>query len=653
MCGFVTIVTGQGKTVNTAVLREMTARLTHRGPDDLGYAWVDPSSGACRTWTSDLPSGAALSGVLFGFRRLSILDLTEAGHQPMLSDDGSLVLSFNGEIYNFVELKEELESHGVAFRSRCDTEVLLKSYERWGDEALNRFNGMWALTLWDARKKALVVSRDRFGIKPLYHSEVEGTRIFASEIKAILAYPGAFRGFDESNVGDFLTRCLVDNDENTLFRGIRSVPPAVSMEVAGDRTRVRRFWTLQVGRTRERQPEPELVDRFGSLLADSVRLRMRSDVPVGTMLSGGLDSTSITALIHEQRQLAGSGSSGPGMEGLHSFHHTFSACWPGWKSNEEADVDLLCAELDLRSNKVYPTAEAMAALLPEVMYSLEEPFETPTAVLQYLLMREASAHGIKVVLNGHGSDEILAGYPGPFVPPFLASLLVSGHPFQYLREHRAFRATGEWTTREVFEVFRKVVKTSARRRRSLFAGDVGSSEPNRSACAAAAPEGLSPLNSALWSKFTTLILPMWLRMEDRVSMAHSVESRLPFMDYRLIEFAFNLPDDLKLRNGYTKYILRQAMSGRLPNRIAFNRVKQRFATPYPNWFRGAWRPMIEDLLFASSHVQPYLNVAGFRKKLGAYLAGDDQALDSATLWRVLSTEICLRTFSESASSQPV
>ncbi len=665
MCGFVTIVTGDHKTVNTRILHNMTTRVAHRGPDDFGYAWIDPLSGTSRTWTSQAPPHDEVSGVLFGHRRLSILDLTPGGHQPMFSDDGSIVLSFNGEIYNFVELKAELEARGVRFRSRCDTEVLLRAYEYWGEDAFNKFNGMWAFTLWDARNRKLVASRDRFGVKPLYYTVVDGTWIFASEIKAILAYPGAFRGFDEQNVLEFLTSSLIDDDETTLFREIRSVPPSTYLILRDQQLTLRKFWTLRVDSPREKLPDRSLIEEFRSLLNDSVRLRLRSDVPIGTMLSGGLDSTSITALIREQSKRTDVGDSGLETEALQNFHHTFSACWPGWQNNEEAEIDFLCAKFDLLSHKVYPTGELLADLLPKVMYFLEEPFETPTALVQFLLMREAKEHGVKVVLNGHGSDETLAGYPGFFVPPFLASLLLSGQPLKYLREHRAFRPSREWKNRRVpEELLRALVPASLRPRidELLYAGEqqritggifsaVKTPPMSRQAGVnTEASQDLSLLNSVLWLKFTEKILPMWLRMEDRVSMAWSVESRLPFMDYRLVEFAFNLSDDLKLKDGYTKYILRQAVQDILPERIVFNRVKQRFATPYGRWFRGAWRPMIEDLFAGSCAVQPYLDLPLFREKLQAYLAGNNAALDTNVLWRVINTEICLKTFSESKAA---
>jgi asparagine synthase (glutamine-hydrolysing) len=361
-------------------------------------------------------------------------------------------------------------------------------------------------------------------------------------------------------------------------------------------------------------------------------------------------------LIHEQRQRAGAGESvAPEMNALREFHHTFTACWPGWSADEEPQVDALCAQLNLSSHKLYPTAAQVADALPAIVYSLDEPFETPTAVAQYLLMRQARAAGVKVVLNGHGSDEALAGYAQAFVPPLLAGLLLSGRWSHYLSERRAFSVVERWgrgtVARQVLLALMPValkrhaqaISRWLRRRESsmaIFADGGGVDEEVDDDL-----RGLSPLNEALARALTRTILPMWLRMEDRVSMACSVESRLPFMDYRLVEFAFALPDSLKLRDGYTKYILRRTMWDRLPQRIVSQRAKQRFATPFDDWFRGAWRRMIEDLLLSGScKVEPYLRLNKFRPRLQSFLGGRSDVLGAGMLWRILNTELWMRAF---------
>lgn len=656
MCGFITLLAVSGQTIPGVVLRRMTARLEHRGPDDIGFACVDPLSGATRTWTRDFPSDITLSGVLFGHHRLSILDLTSAGHQPMVSDDLSCVICFNGEIYNFLELRDELCGHGVAFRGSGDTEVLLKAYERWGTDAFNRLNGMWSLVLWDGRRRALVASRDRFGVKPLYYAAVDGVWIFGSEIKGVLGYPGACRGFNQGRVLDFLRDGLTDHGEDTMFQGIRSLPPGSYMEVIDDRRVTKRFWTLSSAGGAATRVAGELIDEFEALLADSVRLRVRSDVPIGTMMSGGLDSTAITALIRGHQRV-GTGASRE-FNGLAAFHHTFSVCWPGSESDEEAEIDLMCSELGLVSHRLYPTAETIAEVLPHVAYHLDEPFVDPIAAVQYLLMREARACDVKVVLNGHGSDEILAGYHRQFVPIFLADLLLTARPRKFLREQKAFRGSGWpwlgvfWHLLSRFMPDRAPISPLApyrllerlRGAGGVFADPQSASDPDRIGFNEVQPR-LPPVSAALWFEFRTRNLPRWLRMEDRMSMAWSVESRLPFMDYRLVEFAFSLPDELKLRDGYNKYILREAMRGLLPGRIVENRVKRPFHAPYSEWLRGPWRSMIVDLLLGPCAVGGYLNHPRFRAKLQAFLDGNERALPPYLVWRVLNTELWLRAFS--------
>jgi asparagine synthase (glutamine-hydrolysing) len=656
MCGIVTILTPDGKTVSSALLEKMTTRIAHRGPDDVGYACVDPRSGKSENWPRVIPA-RELTGAMFGHRRLSILDLSPGGHQPKFSDDGSMVLIFNGEIYNYIELRHELEQHGVVFRTRSDTEVLLKAYEYWGVGAFARFNGMWAFTLWDGRKRKLIACRDRFGVKPLYYAVVDGTWILASEIKALLAYPGAFRGFRDENIERFVLDNAVDGDDSTMFRDIWALSPGTYLELGSDGASHRRYWTLTVDGRHEGQSADALVERYRELLNDSVRLRVRSDVPIATMLSGGLDSTSITALICEQRAGRDGSDSGQAQSGLSSFHHTFTACWPGWRGSEEAEVDAFCENRGLESHKIYLTSAGMRDVIGKAVYHLDEPFANPTSLVQYLLMDQARAHGIKVVLNGHGSDEALGGY-SRFVPPFLAQLLLSARPITFVKNYRLFRQNMPMTNRQIAERFiaglgQRVGRDSATKR--ISAADAGEEgircvPYSRRAEDITGFDRLTPLGSDLWEVFATRTLPKWLRMEDRMSMAHSIESRLPFLDYRLVEMAFNLPDDMKLRNGYTKFVLREAMKGRLPTSIVEDRRKRRFSSPYGPWLRQDWRPLLEDSLGSKCRLQSHMDTVSLRTRLDQFLGGNGRALDEETIWRALSTELFLDTFSDAAGS---
>jgi asparagine synthase (glutamine-hydrolysing) len=665
MCGFVAIV-AEGEGVAPGVLERMTATLAHRGPDDAGFAWMPPGATAPLCWTDAAPPGAGpRRGVLFGHRRLSILDLSDAAHQPFVSADGTCVLAYNGEIFNYVELRDELAAAGVRFRTDGDTEVVLAAWQRWGADAFPRLNGMWALVLWDARRRELIASRDRFGVKPLYAAQVGATWLFASEIKALLAFPGAHRGVVDEHVQEFLARALVDHVPGTMFRGVEAVPPA-SVRIQRDgRVHVHRFWTLPTAAHDVPSPR-EAAARYRALLADAVRLRTRADVPVGTMLSGGLDSTAITALIHEHRTRLGA-TGGAGSAGARGFHAAFTACWPDAADMDEtAAVDGLCARFGLASHKLRLTGEAVRDLLPRVTWHLDEPFDTPIPLVQYLLMAEARRHGVKVVLNGHGSDEALAGYADQFVPPYLADLALRGRLLALGREWRAFRDVGGWTRRMVArELARHALppavrwrvvdgaRTWADRHDPLFAGRVRPRRPRRDPAVAATLRRLPFVEADLWRKFSELVLPKWLRMEDRMSMAQSVESRLPFMDYRLVELVFALPASMKLRAGETKHVLRAAVGDLLPADIVRQRRKRRFATPFHAWLRGPWRTMTSDLLLAGQpRVAPYVDLRVLRPRVAAFLAGSWEAIDRMTLWRVLQTELWLRTFAQPTTAAP-
>ena len=634
MCGFVAVVTERGRKVPGVVVAQMTNMLAHRGPDGFGYAQIDPETACCETWTTDFPMTRDFSGIVFWHRRLSILDLSPAAHQPFVSDDGSLVLAYKGEIYNFVELRKELEQFGTHFRSQSDTEVLLYCYRRWGVEALRKFNGMWAFVLWDARTRTLVASRDRLGVKPLYYAFVNGAWLFASEIKALLTYPGVWQGFAEQDCLNFLVRGFVHDAGLTLFRNIHAVPPGHYMQLSERGLSSHQYWFVSTDPGRQ-WSEHEAVAEFRQLLTSAVVLRTRSDVPIGTMLSGGLDSAAITGLLHRHQHMRDSVGT-VGADGLRSFHQTFSACWPLWDSNEEKEIDLLSSKWGLLSHKAYPTGHTLCDILPHVVLALDEPFESPIALVQYLLMQEAHKHGVKVVLNGHGSDELLAGYAGSVVPGFLAQILRSGGLMRYFREAKDFAPTGEWSTDNVLlEVLRSIIPTSLRPSteeflRALVQHDIAlfpearavlrRMRSRRDATICLRGSKLSLLTTTLWSFLTVKILPMWLRMEDRVSMAHAVELRLPFTDYRLVEFVLTLPDDLKLKHGYTKYILRQAMQDILPPEIVLRRQKTRFSCPYSQWFRGSWRPLIEDLFLAGQFkLDPFMHVPEFRRRLRSLL----------------------------------
>jgi asparagine synthase (glutamine-hydrolysing) len=556
----------------------------------------------------------------------------------MASADGSAIVVYNGEIYNFLELRSELVRLGARFRSEGDTEVLLGAYERWGEDALARFNGMWAFALWDGRRHRLLVARDRFGVKPLYYTTVGDTWIFASEIKALFEFPGVERASDDDQVLKFLRR-TTDADD-TMFRNVRAVPAGSLLTLERGRLSEARFWTLPRPATTVRS-DADLVAEFQALLADSVRLRMRADVPIGTMLSGGLDSSAIAALVQRNQT---------------ARLPTFSACWPDSPvMDEESAIRLLAGQLALDSRVIYPSAEAVRDLLPSVTRQLEQPFVTPVAAVQYMLMREARRQGIKVVLNGHGSDEMLGGYPRTVLPAYLADLLITGQLRRYRHERRLFGSEARGgAVALVGALVRSAVSDSSWTRvvrrfgrledRGSALARIPVARERPDGASAASVDGMSGFDRVLWRMFSRY-LPLWLQMEDRMSLAHSVESRLPFLDYRLVEFVFQLPLALKIGDGYTKVILRRAMRSFVPDVILDRRRKQPFAVPLASWLRGPWRDLVGDLLLSTKpRVARFLDERAFRAKLDAHLRSDRDVMDSWLLWRVLHTEMWMRGF---------
>ena len=664
MCGLVTLMIPEDRSVSTDVIRHLTESLRHRGPDDVAYLHVDPRTGNVTPWMNGLPEARALSGVVFGFQRLSILDLSPAGRQPVLTRDRSLAMTFNGEIYNYVELADELAQSGTTFTSHGDSEVLLKAYEHWGAACLPKLNGMWAFTLWDGRRRCLVASRDRFGVKPLYYTTVDGVWILASEIKTLLLYPGAHRGFNEARILNYLRDGRIDDGDETLFEGVKAVLPASYLELTGDEQRVTRFWHLDAQPDRVDPDPARAVADFRNLLSDAVRLRLRSDVPVGTMLSGGLDSTSIVALIDELKG-AGIGSRPPSeARGLRSFHRAFSACWPGWPGNEEEKIDGVCSRFDLKAQKLYPKPDEVLGVLEKVVYHLDQPFQTPIAAVNYLLMSAAREAGVKVVLNGHGADETLAGYAEIFPFYHLVDLLRGLDVPAFMSEHRAFRGRSSHSTAAMLRALAgRLLPARIRARRARTTQvSIGRDDLFARPAVANTPRGIfdarygaapSLLEESLRDRFFVQYIPQWMRMEDRMSMAASVESRLPFMDYRLVEYAFGLPAEMKLRDGRTKFILREAMAQTLPQDIVFEQEKVKFAVPEMRWFRREWRPFIEETLLTSRRrIDPFLNVSGFQRQLGAWLGGDDTAMTPQVVWRALNTELWMQRFQSDESVRP-
>jgi asparagine synthase (glutamine-hydrolysing) len=578
MCGLVVMLGLGDRPADAAVLTRMAQRIAHRGPDDSGL-YLDQHVG-------------------FGFRRLSILDLSPAGHQPMCSEDGQLVIVFNGEIYNYVELRDELQAAGYCFRSTSDTEVLLAAYRHWGPGCLAKLNGMWAFVIHDRGRGVLFGARDRFGVKPLFVHRAKDCWLLASEVKAILASGVYVRETNWQVSADFLLHGKLDESPATFYAGIEQVPPGCAFELRLDgRWRQWTYWSLAAI---EPEPTTQVEAALAELLEDAVRIRLRSDVPVGVCLSGGLDSTAIICAMARNRQ-GGATAAGPPAPLLAFCYHESTF-------DERAFIADTLAQTGAQLRRISLTPETMWESLVEVLRFQDEPIISGAPIAGFHLMKLAASNGVKVVLNGQGSDEILAGYPSYFDDHWRTLLRTAQvtRAWHEMREYAAWHkaSAARLFLRSLGRLFHQQLRrltpyrSLASRRRWRRFKQKRWFAPGLLERHAAPDEGYqdSDLNAVLRRSVERARLPHYLRLEDRNSMAHGLEARLPFLDYRLVSLAFRTPADRKMQGVWNKALLRSSLRGRVPDSVRNRVEKMGFPTSLHVWVTGALAEPLRDIL---------------------------------------------------------
>ncbi len=588
MCGIAGIWQPDGPPIGDATTRRFIRALAHRGPDGEGIAAFDAGR------------------LALAHRRLAILDRSDASAQPMRSSSGRYHITYNGEVYNFLELRAELESHGVRFRSDGDTEVVLAAFERWGAACLPRFNGMWAFAIWDAQDRRLFLSRDRFGVKPLYVAHLPGNRFaFASELKAFLHLDG----FEPDADTAVITARLNGNfSDGVLLRGVTRVPPGHCLEVTPTASRHWRWWRtldhlVDVPRGRAAQ-----ADAFRALLFDACRMRLRADVPVATSLSGGLDSSSVLVSMAAAEAQARTTRQAP------EWRRAFIAGFTGTSQDEIADAELAAGHAGVATVVQSMSAGDVHADVDAFLYQFEE-IGGLYGIGAWTLYREMRRAGAVISIDGHGGDELLGGYDVHVLSALARGrglLTAPRRTLDLLATWRGMRGRGSRldladvalfaasVAPGVLPVLRALPMSRGRTRFLLDAIEQHSSARTPAGDAARADDeaidALGPLTGALYRSFHDVSLPRILRNFDAHAMGHGVEVRMPLLDWRLVCFAFSVPDDSKAGGRYTKRLLRDAMHGLLPDRIRQRRDKLGYNAPVAEWLNGALGAWIRDMV---------------------------------------------------------
>jgi len=629
MCGIngIAFSSRSRRTVDAAVLKRMRDVITHRGPDD---------------------EGIFIDGVVgLGHRRLSIVDVA-AGHQPMTNEDGTLHITYNGEIYNHADFRIELEAKGHVYKTHCDTETILHLYEEHGENCVDYLRGMFAFAIWNQRKKELFIARDRLGVKPLYYVHTnDGSLYFGSEIKTLLEARAIKPEINFEALPDYLANHATSGEE-TLFRGVKRLLPGHTLVWRDGQVETKRYWDVSFAKTSDTsRRDQDYIDEWADLFRTSVRLRLMADVPLGMFLSGGIDSSAIAAVMSTM---------------VSEPIKTFSVAFKERDANELEYARLIAESYQTNHHEVVVSPEDFFTALPKLVWHEDEPLAHPSSVALYFVSQLASKH-VKVVLTGEGSDELLAGYARYRKTIYNLALGARYHGAmpagirnairnriddlpvnskvrqKLLRTFLSLQPDVESIYFDNFAVFSRSMQnellTPETRART------GALDPYAGVCSLLEKtDAQSPLDRLLYADIKTYLHELLMK-QDQMSMAASVESRVPFLDHKLVEFTSGLPERMKLRGWTTKYVLRKAMKGVLPEAI-LSRPKMGFPVPIGKWFRGPYRSIINEYVLSERALSRGIFERDFvRAVVNRHDAGEDH---SERLWALVNFEMWQRQF---------
>jgi asparagine synthase (glutamine-hydrolysing) len=628
MCGIcgVAIPSRLNRRVDESQLMAMRDSLIHRGPDGAG-ALIDGSVG-------------------LGHRRLSIVD-PDGGGQPMANEDDSVWIAFNGEIYNHRELRPTLEERGHRYRSSSDTETIIHLYEEFGTRGVEKLRGMFAYAIWDGRRRRLVIARDRLGIKPLYYVlKEDGALYFASEIKALVEGRAIRPELNYDALADYAANRYTSGEE-TLFRGVKRLLPGHTLTWRDGEIEVDRYWNLSFKKPEEPLSEAQYVERFGELFRECVKSHLMADAPLGMFLSGGIDSSAIAAVMSRRAR-----------EPI----KTFSVAFAERDSNELEYARAVARVFKTDHHEIVVSPEQFFDRLPALVYQEDEPIAYPSSVPLYFVSDLAASH-VKVALTGEGSDELLAGY-NKYRVAIYNLLLGCGYerltpaPLRGLVRRQIGKLKGASRARRLLErtflfmpaeikdvYFDNFAVFSPSRQRRLFTAEtyerMRDRDPYRAPLSYVEQSEAETLLDKLLAADMKTYLHELLMRQDQMSMATSLESRVPFLDHKLVEFAARMPDAMKLRGWTTKYVLRRAMRGLLPPQI-LKRKKMGFPTPVGGWFRGAFRRVIDEYVLSERALSRGVFDPPYAREIVArHAAGENH---TERLWMLVNFEIWQRRF---------
>lgn len=567
--------------------------LAHRGPDGEGF-WSDDS-------------------ISLGHRRLSILDLSDSGKQPMLYEN-RFVVTFNGEIYNFIELREELKILGHHFRGSSDTEVLIASFVQWGQECVKKFNGMWAFAIWDRNEKKLFLSRDRMGEKQLYYHWDGSTFIFASEQKSILPFLKTVKV--SSSFSRMVARSYeYESTPDTLFEGIKKIPSGSNAWFINNKFKIDSYWSVLDSKTLYPSNYEDQVKYLQELLVDSCKIRMRSDVPIGSALSGGVDSSAVAAAVAQVIKHSP----------VHHFRNSFVATYPGRVMDESSHALRIANKLNLKHTEVVINVKEHIPNLERICFLMEDIHEV-NPIPHVALYGEMRKAGVKVTLDGHGGDEIFCGYESSVLNTLPDASFDFNDIQEILETYHSIHPQNEYFNGlSHFEIIQYLLKTELRQVKNLGLSKV-----------LALKKKFGSLGTHLYEQSFRTVLPTLLRNYDRYAMINSVEIRMPLLDYRVVEFGFALSWNSKVRDGYTKKILRDAAAPWLDGEVIYRRDKLGFAPPIVDWFKHDMKEYVFDEMNSSQFRESDLiNSKKFKKNLEGLIAGTSKLTlyETEQLWK--------------------